>query len=199
MKKPLEILLDHAISVLIAASGITGALSFLIADAASAWQERPAAMCLTVFASFLAGILVACFVGARDAVREERKAEFERRVAEEQAAAAQKAQEEMLEAKRRSDQEKREEFLCRQVRHMDFYAKCFLAGIYEQGPRLYEESWELDMRLYATTDSVKRCALLEGETADDGVVYDLTKEGRAFLDRHPELLARAREWRKQEH
>lgn len=189
MKKPLEILLDHAVGVLIAASGITGVLSFLIADAAKVWQERPAVMILTVLASFLAGILVACCLGAREAVRDEKKAEYERRVAQEQEAAAQKAEEERLEAEHRAKKKRREAYLCREVRQMDFMAKCFLAAVYERGSRLYAEYWESNVDLYETTADVRRCELLVGETAEDGMVYRLTDDGRAFLDRHPELLS----------
>ncbi len=185
MKKPVEILLDNAVSVLIAASGITGALSFLIADAANAWQEHPAAMCLTVSASVLAGILVACCLGVREAVRDEKRAECERRIAQEQEA----VEAQRLEAERKIEQGKREAYLSREVRQMDFDAKRFLYEVYEQGPQII--GYMCDD--YDLSCEIERCRLLVGETAEDGMIYDLTEEGRAFLDRHPELLARAKE------
>lgn len=189
MKKPVEILLDNAVSVLIAASGITGALSFLIADAAKAWQEHPAAMCLTVSASVLAGILIACCLGVREAVRDEKKAECERRIAQEQEATARKIDAERLEAERKAEQEMREAYLSREVRQMDFDAKRFLYEVYEQGPQII--GYMCDD--YDLSCEIERCRLLVGETAEEGMVYDLTDEGRTFLDRHPELLARAKE------
>lgn len=189
MKKPVEILLDNAVSVLIAASGITGALSFLIADAANAWQEHPAAMCLTVSASVLAGILVACCLGIREAVRDEKRAECERRIAQEQEATLRQVEAQRLEAERKIEQGKREAYLSREVRQMDFDAKRFLYEVYEQGPQII--GYMCDD--YDLSCEIERCRLLVGETAEEGMIYDLTEEGRAFLDRHPELLARAKE------